>query len=38
MQYMHNMFSGRANLETLDNDRYPNHKWTSVREVIASQS
>ena len=34
MQYMHNMFSGRAKLEPLDNDRYPNIQWTSAREVI----
>jgi nucleoside-diphosphate-sugar epimerase len=37
MQYMHNMFSGRAKLEPLDNDRYPNMRWTSAREVIAAR-
>jgi nucleoside-diphosphate-sugar epimerase len=37
MQYMHNMFSGRAQLESLDNDRYPNMRWTSAREVIAAR-
>jgi nucleoside-diphosphate-sugar epimerase len=35
MQYMHNMFSGRAKLEPLDNARYPNMQWTSARDVIA---
>jgi len=37
MQYMHNVFSGRAKLEPLDNDRYPNMQWTSAREVIAAR-
>jgi len=37
MQYMHNMFSGRAKLEPLDNGRYPNMQWTSAREVIAAR-
>jgi hypothetical protein len=36
MQYMHNMFSGGAKLDPLDNDRYPNMNWTTVRDVIAS--
>ena len=35
MQYMHNMFDGRAKLEPLDNDRYPGLRWTSVREVLS---
>jgi nucleoside-diphosphate-sugar epimerase len=38
MQYMHNMFDGRAKLEPLDNDRYPGMRWTSARDVIASRS
>jgi uncharacterized protein YbjT (DUF2867 family) len=37
MQYSHNMFSGRTNLtDPLDNDRYPDVKWTSVREVLVA--
>jgi nucleoside-diphosphate-sugar epimerase len=36
-QYMHNMFAGRAKLEPLDNDRYPNIKWRSARDVIAAR-
>ena len=35
MQYVHNMFSGRAKLEPLDNGRYPGMRWTTVREVLA---
>jgi uncharacterized protein YbjT (DUF2867 family) len=35
MQYMHNMFDGRAKLEPLDNARYPELRWTSVRDVLA---
>jgi nucleoside-diphosphate-sugar epimerase len=34
MQYVHNMFSGRAKLEPLDNDRYPAMQWTKVRDVL----
>ena len=37
MQYMHNMFSGLAKLEPLDNARYSDIKWTSAREVIAAR-
>jgi nucleoside-diphosphate-sugar epimerase len=37
MQYMHNMFSGAAKLEPLDNDRYPGMKWTTVRDFIAAR-
>ena len=37
MQYMHNMFDGRAKLEPLDNERYPEIKWTSAKELLASQ-
>ncbi len=36
MQYMRNMFDGRAKLEPLDNDRYPNIRWITVREVLAA--
>ncbi|KPJ59780.1 MAG: NmrA family protein [Latescibacteria bacterium DG_63] len=35
MQYLHNMFSGRAKLEPLDNDRYAGMQWTTVRDVLA---
>lgn len=37
MQYMHNMFSGQAKLDSLDNDRYPGLSWTSVRDVLATR-
>ena len=36
MQYMRNMFDGRAKLEPLDNDRYPGMRWTAVREVLST--
>lgn len=36
MQYMHNMLSGRAKLTPLDNARYPDLRWTPVREVLAA--
>jgi len=35
MQYMHNMFSGLTKLEPLDNDRYPDMRWTTVRDFLA---
>ncbi|WP_108213198.1 NmrA family NAD(P)-binding protein [Pontibacter mucosus] len=35
MQYMRDMFSGLPKLEPLDNDRYPEVRWTSVAEVLA---
>ena len=37
MQYMRNMFDGRAKLEPLDNDRYPGMRWTSVRDVLSAR-
>lgn len=37
MQYLHNMFTGLPKLAQLDNDRYPNLRWTSVREVLATK-
>ncbi len=37
MQYMHNMFDGRAKLEPLDNDRYPKIRWTTVRDVLSAR-
>jgi len=36
MQYMRNMFDGRAKLEPLDNDRYPGIRWTTARDVLAA--
>jgi nucleoside-diphosphate-sugar epimerase len=38
MQYMRDMFSGRGKLHPLDNDRYPDLSWTSVREQLAAGS
>ncbi len=35
MQYMRNMFDGRAKLHPLDNDRYPGIGWTTARDVLA---
>jgi uncharacterized protein YbjT (DUF2867 family) len=35
MQYLRNMFSGKSKLEPLDNDRYPQMQWTTVRKVFA---
>jgi uncharacterized protein YbjT (DUF2867 family) len=35
MQYMRDMYGGEAKLEPLDNGRYPELRWTSVREVMA---
>jgi len=36
MQYMRNMFDGRAKLEPLDNNRYPGIRWTTVRDVLSA--
>lgn len=36
MQYMRNMFDGRAKLDPLDNGRYPGIRWTRVRELLAA--
>ena len=36
MQYMRNMFDGRAVLAPLDNDRYPGMRWTTVRDLLAA--
>ncbi len=36
MQYMRNMFDGRAKLDPLDNDRYPGIVWTTARDVLAA--
>jgi nucleoside-diphosphate-sugar epimerase len=37
MQYMRNMFDGRAKLAPLDNDRYPGVRWTRVRDVLSTR-
>jgi nucleoside-diphosphate-sugar epimerase len=37
MQYMRNMFDGRAKLEPLDNGRYPGIRWTTVRDVLRAR-
>jgi len=36
MQYMRNMFDGRARLAPLDNDRYPGIRWTTARDVLSA--
>ena len=36
MQYMRDQFSGRVKFTTLDNDRYPDLTWTSVRDHLAT--
>ena len=36
MQYLHDMFSGVAKLEPLDNDRYSAIRWTTARDVLAA--
>ena len=38
MQYMHDMFDGRAKLEPLDNARYPGLGWTSIRDVLETRT
>lgn len=38
MQYTHNMVSGRAKLDALDNDRYANLTWTRVKDLIAARA
>jgi len=37
MQYMRDQFSGRARLEPLDNARYPELRWTSVKTLLAER-
>jgi uncharacterized protein YbjT (DUF2867 family) len=38
MQYLHNMFTGRAKLSPLDNDRYTGMNWTKVRDLLAHRA
>ncbi len=35
MQYMHNMLDGRPKMQQLDNQRYPNIKWTTARDLLS---
>jgi uncharacterized protein YbjT (DUF2867 family) len=37
MQYMRDMFSGRGKLSPLDNNRYPELRWTSLRQQLKNQ-
>lgn len=37
MQYLHNMSTGLPKLQPLDNQRFPQIVWTSVREVLANR-
>ncbi len=37
MQYLRNMLDGRAKLQPLDNDRYPEMQWTRARDVLSAQ-
>tara|TARA_R100000935_G_scaffold48632_2_gene73334 strand:- start:166 stop:1083 length:918 start_codon:yes stop_codon:yes gene_type:complete len=34
MQYMRNMLTGKSHIQDLDNQRYDEIKWTSVKEVL----
>jgi hypothetical protein len=34
MQYMHNMIDERSNIDHLNNDRYPEMRWTTVQEFL----
>jgi nucleoside-diphosphate-sugar epimerase len=38
MQYMRDMFDGRAKLEPLDNPRYPDLRWTTVRDILREEA
>ncbi|WP_026631037.1 NmrA family NAD(P)-binding protein [Dyadobacter alkalitolerans] len=37
MQYLHNMLSGKPKMSPLDNDRYPDIRWTRIREVLTTR-
>ncbi|MBO0933144.1 NmrA family NAD(P)-binding protein [Fibrella aquatilis] len=37
MQYMRDMLDGRAEMKTLDNNRYPGIIWTTARDVLAAK-
>ena len=34
MQYMHNMIDERSTMSKLDNNRYPDIRWTTVKDVL----
>jgi nucleoside-diphosphate-sugar epimerase len=34
MQYMHNMIDKRSKIDKLDNDRYPEKHWTTIKELL----
>jgi len=36
MQYLVSMFSGQAQLHHVDNDRWGDHTWTTVRDVLSA--
>ncbi len=38
MQYMRDMYDGRAKLARLDNDRYPGMRWTTARDVLSART
>lgn len=38
MQYTHNMASGRAKLDAVDNDRYGAMTWTRVKDLIGARA
>ncbi|MDI1325124.1 MAG: NmrA family NAD(P)-binding protein [Algoriphagus sp.] len=35
MQYMHNMIDVRSKIDKLNNDRYPEIQWTTVKDVLS---
>jgi uncharacterized protein YbjT (DUF2867 family) len=37
MQYMRNMIDDRAKLDSIDNDRYPDMHWTTVRDLLLAR-
>jgi len=37
MQYSRDMYSGKGKLQPLDNDRYPELRWTPVRDLLAKR-
>jgi uncharacterized protein YbjT (DUF2867 family) len=36
MQYMRNMIDDRSNLQTIDNNRYANMEWTTVKNMLSA--
>jgi nucleoside-diphosphate-sugar epimerase len=36
MQYLHNMLEGRCKIEKVDNQRHPNVRWTTAKDVISA--